>query len=304
MDFGSRGPPTSGKRLFNPSDEALSQAANLGNVSPSRANAPTRVVQQIRKRLSYPRNDSSMPIDKLASSHTQVKRPAEVLTARKMQASQQLSSPAFDHSRMVSQPETRPISQEQLVAEVKGIYAGLVMVEGKCTQVDLKQAQLANEAPPRSQPILDNDQYQALVAMHRTLLHEHHDFFLASQHPSTRTALRRLSNGWPRSHANSSVFRRKAVKIIFNGKECHARPDSGSGTDICSEEFAMQQGLTISRNQEDIVSFKLGDGNIIQSIGRVLVLCGLPSDWSSQERRWFCVIKKMRCPSHYGRAVS
>jgi hypothetical protein len=24
-------------------------------------------------------------------------------------------------------PETRPISQEQLVAEVKGIYAGLVM---------------------------------------------------------------------------------------------------------------------------------------------------------------------------------
>jgi hypothetical protein len=28
---------------------------------------------------------------------------------------------------MIGQPETRPISQEQLVAEVKGIYAGLVM---------------------------------------------------------------------------------------------------------------------------------------------------------------------------------
>ncbi|KFY96954.1 hypothetical protein V500_02247 [Pseudogymnoascus sp. VKM F-4518 (FW-2643)] len=40
------------------------------------------------------------------------------------QASQQLS-PTLDHSRMVSQPETRPISQEQLVAEVKGIYVGL-----------------------------------------------------------------------------------------------------------------------------------------------------------------------------------
>jgi hypothetical protein len=37
--------------------------------------------------------------------------------------------------RIVLQPETRPISQEQLVAEVKGIYAGLVMVEGKCIQV-------------------------------------------------------------------------------------------------------------------------------------------------------------------------
>ena len=30
------------------------------------------------------------------------------------------------------EPETRPISQQQLVAEVKGIYAGLVMVEAKC----------------------------------------------------------------------------------------------------------------------------------------------------------------------------
>ena len=36
----------------------------------------------------------------------------------------------------VLQPETRPISQEQLVAEVKGIYAGLVMVEAKCIKVD------------------------------------------------------------------------------------------------------------------------------------------------------------------------
>ncbi|TIC95780.1 Telomerase-binding protein EST1A [Colletotrichum higginsianum] len=32
---------------------------------------------------------------------------------------------------MIKEPETRPISQEQLVAEVKGIYAGLVMVESK-----------------------------------------------------------------------------------------------------------------------------------------------------------------------------
>lgn len=30
-------------------------------------------------------------------------------------------------NKMIGQPETRPISQEQLVAEVKGIYAGLVM---------------------------------------------------------------------------------------------------------------------------------------------------------------------------------
>lgn len=37
--------------------------------------------------------------------------------------------------RLVKPPETTPISQDQLVAEVKGIYAGLVMVESKCIEV-------------------------------------------------------------------------------------------------------------------------------------------------------------------------
>jgi hypothetical protein len=34
---------------------------------------------------------------------------------------------------------------------------------------------------------------RALTALHRTLLHEHHDFFLASQYPSSSPALRRLA---------------------------------------------------------------------------------------------------------------
>ncbi|KAK0714488.1 hypothetical protein B0H67DRAFT_489629, partial [Lasiosphaeris hirsuta] len=33
-----------------------------------------------------------------------------------------------------------------------------------------------------------------LIALHRTLLHEHHDFFLASQYPSASPALRRLAS--------------------------------------------------------------------------------------------------------------
>ncbi|KAG4428020.1 hypothetical protein IFR05_016498, partial [Cadophora sp. M221] len=94
---------------------------------------------------------------------------------------------------IIMQPETQPISQEQLVAEVKGIYAGLVMVEAKCIEVDNKQATLA-QADPSSQPKLNNEQWQALIALHRTLLHEHHDFFLATQHPSASPALRRLAS--------------------------------------------------------------------------------------------------------------
>ncbi|OAP61247.1 hypothetical protein AYL99_03448 [Fonsecaea erecta] len=86
--------------------------------------------------------------------------------------------------RPLLQPETRPISQEQLVNEVKGIYAGLVMVEKKCVEICAQQAQTTNK--------LNNEQWQALIALHRTLLHEHHDFFLASQHPTASAALRRL----------------------------------------------------------------------------------------------------------------
>ncbi|KAG0132207.1 hypothetical protein HOY82DRAFT_591164 [Tuber indicum] len=72
---------------------------------------------------------------------------------------------------------------EQLIAEVKGIYAGLVMVEAKCAQVDAKQA-AATFGDGQTQPRLNDEQWQALVALHRTLPHEHHDFFLASPRPS------------------------------------------------------------------------------------------------------------------------
>jgi hypothetical protein len=54
-----------------------------------------------------------------------------------------------------------------------------------------KQATLAQAG---AQPKLNNKQWQALIALHRTLLHEHHDFFLASQHPSASPTLRRLAS--------------------------------------------------------------------------------------------------------------
>ncbi|KAK4243072.1 hypothetical protein C7999DRAFT_18519 [Corynascus novoguineensis] len=96
-------------------------------------------------------------------------------------------APEDDPTKLIKQPETRPISQEQLVAEVKGIYAGLVMVESKCIEV------LSNESSQSGPTKLNSDQWQALINLHRTLLHEHHDFFLASQHPSASPNLRGLA---------------------------------------------------------------------------------------------------------------
>ncbi|KAI0189228.1 hypothetical protein F4808DRAFT_46550 [Astrocystis sublimbata] len=92
----------------------------------------------------------------------------------------------YEVRRMIKQLETRPISQEQLVAEVKGIYAGLMMVEAKCIEVD-------NAQSSQNDTRLNNEQWQAFIALYRTLLYEHYDFFLALQYPSASPALKRLA---------------------------------------------------------------------------------------------------------------
>lgn len=87
---------------------------------------------------------------------------------------------------LILQPESSPIPKDQLAAEVKGIYAGLVMVEAKCINIDTAQANDPNSK-------LGPEQWQALIALHRTLLYEHHDFLMATQHPSASAALRGLA---------------------------------------------------------------------------------------------------------------
>lgn len=96
-------------------------------------------------------------------------------------------SPPVDESA-----ESSPISHEQLVVKVKGIYAGLVMVEAKCIDIDQRQSAALQEKNATKRTNLKNDQWQSLIPLHKTLLHEHHDFFLASQHPSASLALSSL----------------------------------------------------------------------------------------------------------------
>jgi hypothetical protein len=79
--------------------------------------------------------------------------------------------------------------QKRINGLVKGIYAGLVMVESKCIEVDKEQIS-QNE----SRCALSNSNTQALIALHSTPLYEHHDFFLATQHPAANPALRHLAS--------------------------------------------------------------------------------------------------------------
>ena len=89
------------------------------------------------------------------------------------------------NTTLLLQPDTKPITQDQLVNEAKGIYAGLVMVEQKAVEIISARFKAANK--------LSNDQWQSLIALHRTLLNEHHDFLLATQHPTASPALRQLA---------------------------------------------------------------------------------------------------------------
>ncbi|KID62995.1 hypothetical protein MBR_09918, partial [Metarhizium brunneum ARSEF 3297] len=91
---------------------------------------------------------------------------------------------AASGSGMLLQLDTRVITSDQLAAEVQGIYAGLALLESKCIEYDSTQKETD----------LSQGQYHALISLHRSLLHEHHDFLLASQHPSASAALRRLAS--------------------------------------------------------------------------------------------------------------
>lgn len=96
-------------------------------------------------------------------------------------------------SEMFLQIETRPLSHEQLVTEVKGIYESLVMIEAKCADIDETQLTAAQEKDSIIMIEYKDDQWKQMVALHLQLLYEHHDFLMASNHPSAGPGIRELA---------------------------------------------------------------------------------------------------------------
>lgn len=92
------------------------------------------------------------------------------------------------HQQLIRSECPLQFTQNMTNSLVKGIYAGFVMVETKCIEVDKEQAS-HNE----SKVAPYNSNMHSLIALQSTLLHEHHDFLLASQHSSANPALRRLA---------------------------------------------------------------------------------------------------------------
>jgi hypothetical protein len=65
------------------------------------------------------------------------------------------------------------------------IYTGLATTKD-CIKINPQQADNVKQ--------MANKQWKALITLHQTLLHEHHDFFMDNQHPPSSPALKRLAN--------------------------------------------------------------------------------------------------------------
>ncbi|KAB8236043.1 uncharacterized protein BDW43DRAFT_18599 [Aspergillus alliaceus] len=158
-DLGRSGEPSQSHHRGNSSNQGLTESSPKPNASLTRsAMASVSAPPESREGLSHGQ--------KIVGGHSAV-------------------AGGIESTGITLQPETHPITEDQLANEVRGIYAGLVMVEKKC--IDIVKQQFVQESE------LSHQQWQALIALHRTLLQEHHDFFMASQHPSANLALRKSS---------------------------------------------------------------------------------------------------------------
>jgi len=201
-------------------------------------------------------------------------------------------------SILLLQPETRPITHEQLVVEVKGIYAGLVLVESKCIEMEENFKAASNEGLLLHKK-LSNEQWQALVHLHKTLLHDHHDLYLASQHPSLRSSIKKDTIQTHRPPARPSLVKKPARSIrvlegFVDGKYVQAKPDTGAQANFMSLSFAESLGLAL--DQEDLefrIGFPMANGQKIWSVAQVSARWRFKNAMSDSYELKFFVLEKL-----------
>ena len=69
-----------------------------------------------------------------------------------------------------------------------------------------------------------------------------------------------VGSDMPLKSVMAGTFRRKALRLLLIGRECLARPDTGSDEIIMTEATAKRHGTTILRSEEDKSDFQVGSG--------------------------------------------
>lgn len=148
---------------------------------------------------------------------------------------------------MLLQPDIIPISHEQLVQEVKGIYAGLVIVEAKCIDIDERQSVSAQVKDLSKKIELENAQRQSIIALRKKIT-------LSLTH----------------SRVGSLLRTKQGLLGFANGSSIAAMADTGSRKNVMSASYAKKLDLKI----EGLPStFAIGNSRKIQSVGKYTHIC-------------------------------
>jgi len=146
--------------------------------------------QQQQQKFSSNINDLGLPITRhkndchpLAKAQSSGPKLQPPLLLQEEEADEE-----FPVNELIRQPEPCIMSPQQLMSEVLGIYAAIETVERKCIAID--QGQMGNAAKRIK---LSDHNWQALTAVHRTLLYEHYDFLIASQQPTAPDEVKRMA---------------------------------------------------------------------------------------------------------------
>lgn len=162
---------------------------------------------------------------------------------------------------MIKQPETRP-TQEKLVAEIKLLYALLLMEEEEEDRKCVKKAK--DSSIGESSPKLSDDHWHALLDLYHILLHEH------------EAMARQLALSAPKKQNFSSGSTDHVVEGSVNDIRTEASPDTGSDECIVSSHFASKLGKKPVPGTEKTIT--LANSKKVKSPGMIEVFWKFADD--------------------------
>ncbi|RFU30696.1 hypothetical protein B7463_g5670, partial [Scytalidium lignicola] len=274
------------RRLWSLDDDSSFDRPNVASIQDQKSRVQTKLAKPLKSRTRV-----------ISSKPQKTQNTSDITFSQQTATLGPPRHPERASYDMISQPGTRPISQDELVTEVKEIYAGLVMIEFKCIEVDNKLRTLhANFALNNHHPY-SNPPLNRLAAEYPAI----------TQLPRCSSKSKGRSRAWPQADPFPMILntklqenKRKVLRIHINGKEQLCCPDSGSSKNIMSKTFANEQKLEIYQRTKDIKRFQMGSGKYVWSVGRVYLRVEVPGLPLRRKKRSFYVLEGCPVPIAVG----
>ncbi|KAK2010441.1 hypothetical protein LZ32DRAFT_378675 [Colletotrichum eremochloae] len=195
---------------------------------------------------------------------------------------------------MVKQPETRPISQEQLVAEVKSMYAGLV---SKCFEVD-DVDECANKA--YCQRLMNEKSSQIVFNLYPSWV----NYDASVRRVSNLRCLNYLTSyrvGEVQKSVNRHWYSKGNGPLVargrIDGREFNALADTGAGYNLVSEAVAKRLGWdpdsSHSHENGSGEKLRLANSKFVDIIGAFEAVWKFASDPGKSWKIMFHIVRSL-----------